>query len=165
MGYINGVIFPVKVSAEDYAKLKSASNFDKLGFTELTEVPAVYKELTVDNGVLSFSEAEGKTETVDANYTFSTSSKYGDYQISFSNVNDIFNDNVVYGVVLETAEGDDYGLYSQENIWKTPSLHGQQVLQQKLMVVHFVQNLMRRLWVKPSIMYSISQLMVSIISQ
>lgn len=62
MGYINGVIFPVKVSAEDYAKLKSASNFDELGFTELTEVPAVYKELTVDNGVLSFSEAEGKTE-------------------------------------------------------------------------------------------------------
>lgn len=122
MGYINGVIFPVKVSAEDYAKLKSASNFDELGFTELTEVPAVYKELTVDNGVLSFSEAEGKTETVDASYTFSTSSRYGDYQISFNNVNDIFNDNVVYGVVLETAEGDDYGLYSQENIWKNTKL-------------------------------------------
>ena len=122
MGYINGVIFPVKVSAEDYAELKSASNFDDLGFTELTEVPAVYKELTVDNGVLSFGETEGKTETVDASYTFSTNSRYGDYQISFSNVNDIFNDNVVYGVVLETAEGDDYGLYSQENIWRNTEL-------------------------------------------
>lgn len=122
MGYINGVIFPVKVSSEDYAKLKSASNFDELGFTELTETPAVYKELTVDNGILSFSKAEGKTETIDADYGFSTSSKYGDYQLTLNNVNDLFTDNIVYGVILETTQGDDYGLYSQENIWRNTEL-------------------------------------------
>ena len=52
---------------------------------------------------------------------FSTSSKYGDYQLDITS-EDLKNVNTVYGVVVSTKEGSSYGLRHVENIWKKTEL-------------------------------------------
>ena len=52
---------------------------------------------------------------------FSTSSKYGDYQLDITS-EDLKNVNTVYGVVVSTKEGSSYGLRHVENIWKKTKL-------------------------------------------
>ena len=117
-GQILGVSFPVEVSKEDYAKLKNAeSENDDYYFTELKETPSVYKTLSVDgDGKYSFSEVKGNVnDASDFQYTLSTDSKYGDYQIELSNTT---IDGTVYGVIVTTDDGTQYGLRHLENIWK-----------------------------------------------
>ncbi len=117
-GQILGVSFPVEVSKEDYAKLKNAdSKNDDYYFTELAETPSVYKTLTVDSeGKYSFSAVKGTVTDVDnVEYTLSANSKYGDYQIDISNTT---IDGTVYGIIVTTDDGTQYGLRHLENIWK-----------------------------------------------
>ena len=117
-GQILGVSFPVEVSKEDYAKLKNAeSENDDYYFTELKETPSVYKTLSVDgDGKYSFSEVKGNVnDASDFQYTLSTDSKYGDYQIELSNTT---IDGTVYGIIVTTDDGTQYGLRHLENIWK-----------------------------------------------
>lgn len=52
---------------------------------------------------------------------FSTSSRYGDYQLDITS-EDLKNVNTVYGVVVSTKEGSSYGLRHVENIWKKTKL-------------------------------------------
>ncbi|MEI3187441.1 MAG: FMN-binding protein [Lachnospiraceae bacterium] len=55
--------------------------------------------------------------------TLSTESNYGDYQLSFTGLpSAINNDTTVYGVVLHTDKGEDYGLRHLENIWLRTNL-------------------------------------------
>ncbi len=117
-GQILGVSFPVEVSKEDYAKLKNAdSKNDDYYFTVLEETPSVYKTLTVDSeGKYSFSAVKGTVTDVDnVEYTLSANSKYGDYQIDISNTT---IDGTVYGIIVTTDDGTQYGLRHLENIWK-----------------------------------------------
>ena len=92
----------------------------------LSETPDYYKELTIDeNGALSFGEVQGEKESVESGVsaTLSTESSYGDYQLSFTGLpSAISNDTTVYGVVLHTEEGEDYGLRHLENIWLRTNL-------------------------------------------
>ena len=82
------------------------------------------KEATVnEDGSLSFSEVKGEEPTTltNAKTEFSTSSKYGDYQLDITS-EDLKNVNTVYGVVVSTKEGSSYGLRHVENIWKKTKL-------------------------------------------
>ena len=90
----------------------------------LSDTPSYYKEATVNaDGSLSFSEVKGTEPTTltNAKTEFSTSSKYGDYQLDITS-EDLKNVNTVYGVVVSTKEGSSYGLRHVENIWKKTKL-------------------------------------------
>ena len=90
----------------------------------LSDTPSYYKEATVnEDGSLSFSEVKGEEPTTltNAKTEFSTSLKYGDYQLDITS-EDLKNVNTVYGVVVSTKEGSSYGLRHVENIWKKTKL-------------------------------------------
>ena len=89
----------------------------------LSETPSYYKEATVNaDGSLSFSEVKGATaqKLSDASIDFTTDTKYGDYELDVNGLPKTVN--TVYGVVISTKEGDNYGLRHLENIWKKKEL-------------------------------------------
>ena len=89
----------------------------------LSETPSYYKEATVNaDGSLSFSEVKGATaqKLSDASIDFTTDTKYGDYELDLNGLPKTVN--TVYGVVISTKEGDNYGLRHLENIWKKKEL-------------------------------------------
>lgn len=98
------------------------------------ETPANYKEVTVDeSGNLKFSAVEGEPAVALSNVTaeFTTDSKYGDYEIDFSNLREQMvdangNQATVYGAVVNAAGADGniegYGMRALENIWKGKEL-------------------------------------------
>ena len=144
---ITGVTFPVKISdasaLEKYTQITDDSKVDittsikgkestttyngkdalfesaSYSYYTLSDTPSYYKEATVNaDGSLSFSEVKGAEPRIleDATTEFSTSSKYGDYQLNITGLPDTIN--TVYGVVISTKEGSNYGLRHVENIWK-----------------------------------------------
>ena len=148
---ITGITFPVKISnveaLKNYTQITDESsvsitvtNKGKTSTTEykgkdalfesasysyyiLSEAPSYYKEATVNaDGTLSFSEVKGASKTTLSNVTseFTTNTKYGDYQLNFDNLPDSIN--TVYGVVIGTKEGGNYGLRQVENIWRKSEL-------------------------------------------
>ena len=89
----------------------------------LSEAPSYYKEATVnEDGTLSFGKVEGTEAKTLSGVTaeFSTSSRYGDYQINLSGLPDDIT--TVYGVVVGTKEGSNYGMRHLENIWRISEL-------------------------------------------
>ena len=110
-GTILGVTFPVEVSADDVDKL------EKYGFTKLDSKPAAYKEVTLDGDKLKVSklvDTNGE-QKVDGSATVSTATRYGDYQL---NVKGYPEEADLYGVIVNTKEGDKYALRHLENIWR-----------------------------------------------
>ena len=149
---ITGVTFPVKISdgsvLEKYTQVTDESEvmittnikgkentvtykgqdalFESASYSyyTLSDIPSYYKEATVnEDGSLSFSEVKGEEPTTltNAKTEFSTSSRYGDYQLDITS-DDLKNVNTVYGVVISTIEGNNYGLRHVENIWKKTKL-------------------------------------------
>ena len=97
---------------------------ESYSYYTLSDTPSYYKEATVnEDGSLSFSEVKGEEPTTltNAKTEFSTSSRYGDYQLDITS-EDLKNVNTVYGVVVSTKEGSSYGLRHVENIWKKTKL-------------------------------------------
>lgn len=87
----------------------------------LSYTPSYYKEATVNaDGTFNFSEVKGEASKVKplsgATTEFKTSSNYGDYQLNINGLPTSIN--TVYGVVISTKEGSNYGLRHVENIWK-----------------------------------------------
>ena len=148
---ITGVVYPVKVSdisaLKKYTKITDESKVDitvsgkggeqtttykgkdalfesaSYSYYILSEAPSYYKEATVNaDGSLSFGKAEGTEVKTLSNVTadFKTSSKYGDYQINLSGLPDDIT--TVYGVVVGTKEGSNYGMRHLENIWRISEL-------------------------------------------
>ena len=74
------------------------------------------------DGTLSFGKVEGAEVQKLSNVTadFRTSSKYGDYQMNLSGLPDDIT--TVYGVVVGTKEGSNYGMRHLENIWRISEL-------------------------------------------
>ena len=115
-GKILGVTYPVEISKTDLEALT-----DKYGFTELSEKPAAYKPVTVENGKATFGklvDTDGE-EALSGEMTVSTNSSYGDYQI---NVKGIPSNCDIYGVIVKTKEGTDYGMRALENIWRNGAI-------------------------------------------
>ena len=148
---ITGVVYPVKVSdisaLENYTKITDESKVDitvsgkggeqtktyegkdalfesaSYSYYILSEAPSYYKEATVnEDGTLSFGKVEGTEVKTLSNVTvdFRTSSKYGDYQMNLSGLPDDIT--TVYGVVVGTKEGSNYGMRHLENIWRISEL-------------------------------------------
>lgn len=117
-GTIYGVSFPVAVKASDVGSLKSVSDeAADYYYTELSEAPAVYKELTVnEDGSYAFSEVQGNKETVSVDgYSLTSETPWGDYLFEFEDQNIISGE--VYGIVVTASDGSDYGMRHLENIW------------------------------------------------
>ncbi|MDO4329318.1 MAG: DUF1533 domain-containing protein [Lachnospiraceae bacterium] len=149
---ITGITFPVKVGEgvdlSGYTRITDASSVDitvsnrgqtstttyagkdalfesaSYSYYILSEEPECYKEITANaDGSLSFSEVVGTVETVEgAGAELSIDSSYGDYQLTIEGLDIDINSQKVYGVVLGTEEGDDYGLRHLENIWRGTNL-------------------------------------------
>ena len=88
----------------------------------LSDVPSYYKEATIsEDGTLNFGEVKGvEAQTLsDVTADFTTETKYGDYQLDLNGLPDV---NTVYGVVVSTEEGGNYGLRHVENIWRQSML-------------------------------------------
>lgn len=117
-GTIHGVSFPVVVSSSYLSELKAVSDETAdYYYTELSETPAVYKELTVgSDGSYSFSAVRGNTETIPVDgYSLTSETPWGDYLFEFENQDIISGD--VYGIVVTTDDGTQYGMRHLENIW------------------------------------------------
>ena len=115
-GKILGVIYPVEIAKADLEKLS-----DKMNFTELSEKPVAYKPVTVENGKASFGklvDSDGE-EKLSGEMTVSSLSSWGDYQI---NVKGIPANCDIYGVIVKTKEGGDYGMRALENIWRNGAI-------------------------------------------
>ncbi|SFA69904.1 hypothetical protein SAMN05216249_10194 [Acetitomaculum ruminis DSM 5522] len=92
----------------------------------LSEEPSYYKEVIQNkDGSLSFGKSSATVKNINATATFSTSSRYGDYQLNLSADALFGNDadnkaitDVVYGVAVNTTDGYSYGMRHVENIWR-----------------------------------------------
>ena len=88
----------------------------------LSEAPAYYKELTVnEDGTLSFGAAVGdRTEkTVTADLRSGSETGYGDYQLNISGLTaEGETIDAINGVIIHTAEGGNYAMRHLENIWR-----------------------------------------------
>ena len=132
--YIMGVTIPVAVKAEDYDKLKAnLTENDNYYFTTLDVKPESYSELTIgEDGSYNFSKMASvavDSLSIDAN-DLELNGGYGDYQITVNGLStsgkltvgkdevgaDITKDYVLYGAILNTANGH-YGMTMLENIW------------------------------------------------
>ena len=135
---ITGVTFAVKVTdsatgidwsqytqAESSDALATAGSYSYVFLDEESEAPANYKELSLVNGKVSFSETVGaKATTIDGSSEaeFTTDSSYGDYELDFAASTQVYaalKDATIYGAVVNTTDGTGYGMRSLENIWKT----------------------------------------------
>ena len=84
-----------------------------------TEIPTYYKVLSDGKGGLEFSRTHGISQTLSGvTASFTTETTYGDYQLNLMGIKafDRAGDDI-YGVVLHTEKGRDYGLRHLENIW------------------------------------------------
>ena len=91
----------------------------------LSEAPAYYKEATLDkDGKLTFSAIQGaEAQKLDVTAELTTFTGYGDYQVDVDMDNDTKTKlGTVYGVILSTKEGDDYGMRHLENVWRTTEI-------------------------------------------
>ena len=115
-----------KESTTDYNGKDALFESDSYSYYILSKEPSYYKELTVkEDGSFVFSAIEGKSatpETKQIKAEFKNESKYGDYQLKFDKdeFKSIINTDTdtVYGAVINTTDGTNYGLCHQENIWK-----------------------------------------------
>lgn len=113
-------------STTDYtgkdALFESASH----SYYTLSEKPSYYKELTVnEDGTFSFGATQGTVTTITEGVTaeLMTDSKYGDYRLDLDGLTDtIPSGTAIYGVIVSTKEGSDYGMRHLENIWRVSEL-------------------------------------------
>lgn len=113
-------------STTDYtgkdALFESASH----SYYTLSEKPSYYKELTVnEDGTFSFGATQGTVTTITEGVTaeLMTDSKYGDYRLDLDGLTDtIPTGTAIYGVIVSTKEGSDYGMRHLENIWRVSEL-------------------------------------------
>ena len=96
----------------------------------LSEIPSYWKAATINaDGSYSFGKTNGVVKTISEGVKaeFTTDSKYGDYQLNLDGLKDQmgYGDNdtaAVYGVIVSTKEGNDYGMRHIENIWRVEEL-------------------------------------------
>ena len=106
-----GVVYPVEIKKADLDALGE----DNYGFTELTAQPASYKQATVSGGSVKFSKVIDSTpETVEGSAALNTATPWGDYLLNVTGK----PSGVIYGIILDTADGDRYALRHEQNIWR-----------------------------------------------
>lgn len=113
-GKILGVTFPVEISKDELNKLGD-NNYN---FTEIQGKPSAYKQVTVENGSVSFGGVYDETpEKLSGVKTeLSTKTAWGDYLIKLEGLPE--NISPVYGIVLKTTDNKAYAMRHLENIWR-----------------------------------------------
>ena len=116
---IKGVKFPVRVLRSDLNSLSLDGLTAASDYYYSTEdaTPAVYKELTIENGVKTFSEIKGTTEAMTADVALSTDTPWGDYLAEIMQDGNQVDFGTVYAIVVKTSDGTSYGMRHLENIW------------------------------------------------
>ena len=129
VGYINGVTIPVLVDESEKEAFIAQGTYREDQFTEMTTKPSTFLEAdVVADGKVSYALPKDATTTTLNNISasFTAESRYGDYQLGLSgdafDANLKYGSTIVYGVSLNTKEGDKYGMYSQENIWRNSEI-------------------------------------------
>lgn len=114
-----------KPSTVSYTGKEALFESESYSYYELASAPEVFKSLTVgEDGKLSFGKIQGMAASTiqETAGSLSANSRYGDYQLNLMNTGLDEKKPVIYGVVLHTAEGTDYGLRHLENIWRYTQL-------------------------------------------
>ena len=130
--YIKGVTIPVALDSNEYEAIKDYANkTDKEDyfFSALESKPSYYSEVEIAEGKLVFDKF-ANAEYDNPNFTvkgYSTSSRYGDYQISLGGFSpakkitvseeQVLENANVYGVILKTTDNDACGMTVLENLW------------------------------------------------
>lgn len=122
---IEGVTFPVKVdeaALKGFVHVASADELFSRGsyaWTELTQAPAFFKEMSVAGGAPAFGKVQGLPEVAVANVKGSvrTRTRRGDYQLKLDGFDTDPEKETLYGVIVRTAQ-NDYGMRRLENIWR-----------------------------------------------
>lgn len=113
-------------STTDYTGKDALFESAIYSYYTLSEKPSYYKELTVnEDGTFSFGATQGTATTITEGVTaeLMTESKYGDYQLDLDGLTDtIPSGTAIYGVIVSTKEGSDYGMRHLENIWRVSEL-------------------------------------------
>lgn len=113
-------------STTDYTGKDALFESASYSYYALSEKPSYYKELTVnEDGTFSFGATQGTATTITEGVTaeLMTESKYGDYQLDLDGLTDtIPSGTAIYGVIVSTKEGSDYGMRHLENIWRVSEL-------------------------------------------
>lgn len=121
---ILGVSFPVLVKegvslddslkVADEAALYAAADFS---YTELSDVPGYYKELSVDeSGKFVFGETLGDAEELSGDTaSVNTATHWGDYEID---LDQSLSELTVFAAKVHTTDGASYGFRSLENLWR-----------------------------------------------
>lgn len=113
-------------STTDYTGKDALFESASYSYYTLSEKPSYYKELTVnEDGTFSFGATQGTATTITEGVTaeLMTESKYGDYQLDLDGLTDtIPSGTAIYGVIVSTKEGSDYGMRHLENIWRISEL-------------------------------------------
>ena len=116
---LNGIVFPVKMTEDDYKVAKAAVDAENGDYylSDMIETPLVYMDVDYNEGAYVFSPAKGETseETIEA--SLSMSSPWGDYQISLADKEKGIAPENVYGVYVTMTDGTSYGLRQGENTW------------------------------------------------
>lgn len=114
-----------QTSTDIYTGQDALFENESYAYYVLSEAPDYYKEVVANaDGSLSFGKVIGETKTltgVEAELLTDTS--YGDYQLDLEGIDVIdAGTDKVYGVVVSTSEGADYGMRHLENIWRVTEL-------------------------------------------
>ena len=113
-------------STTDYTGKDALFESASYSYYTLSEKPSYYKELTVnEDGSFSFGATQGTAATITEGVTaeLKTDSRYGDYQLDLEGLdNTIPSGTAIYGVIVSTKEGSDYGMRHLENIYKVSKL-------------------------------------------
>lgn len=113
-------------STTDYTGKDALFESASYSYYTLSEKPSYYKELTVnEDGTFSFGATQGTATTITEGVTaeLMTESQYGDYQLDLDGLTDtIPSGTAIYGVIVSTKEGSDYGMRHLENIWRVSEL-------------------------------------------
>lgn len=113
-------------STTDYTGKDALFESASYSYYTPSEKPSYYKELTVnEDGTFSFGATQGTATTITEGVTaeLMTESKYGDYQLDLDGLTDtIPSGTAIYGVIVSTKEGSDYGMRHLENIWRVSEL-------------------------------------------
>lgn len=92
----------------------------------LSETPKYYKEVTLNaDGSLSLGKTQGTAQKASGvTPELTTQTSYGDYQLNLDGLENTISqsDTQIYGVIVSTKEGNDYGMRHLENIWRVTEL-------------------------------------------
>ena len=115
-----------QTSTTTYTGKDALFESDSYSYYVLSEAPSYYKEVTLNaDGSLSFGKTQGRVQEVSGvKPELTTETKYGDYQLNLDGLEATIPQSgvTVYGVIVSTSEGNDYGMRHLENIWRVTEL-------------------------------------------